>query len=311
MRTVCWPGTRVRRPLCLAVGVFDGVHRGHQAIVSAAVKRAARSGAIPAALTFEPHPQAVLNPKGAPALLTPNEEKLALLRSMGIRLVVIARFDRKLAQTAAEEFVRDVLAGQLRAAIVVVGEDWRFGASGRGSPDLLRTMARCLGFQLRVVPSVAVRGEKVSSTRIRALVQQGRVAAACQLLGRPYQLAGEVVKGSGLGRQLGYPTANLQVPKEKLLPQDGIYACWAGQRTLWPAVAYIGVRPTIEPRGSRRMEVYLLERGRWVGLLGKRLHVELLARLRRDRRFPSAEALKAQMARDCSRARQILAALQE
>jgi riboflavin kinase/FMN adenylyltransferase len=171
-------------------------------------------------------------------------------------------------------------------------------------------MAGSLGFRVRIVPSVIVGGNKVSSTRVRALVQQGRVAAASQLLARPYQLAGDVVKGSGVGRQLGYPTANLQLPEEKLLPRDGVYACWAGRRRLWPAALYVGVRPTFDSQGIRRVEVHLLEHGRRPDLLGSRLKVELIALLRRDRKFASFDALKAQMARDCSRARQMLATLQ-
>ena len=306
MRIVRWPGGQVRRSLCLAVGVFDGVHRGHQAILSAAVQRAARSGSAPAVLTFEPHPETVINPPAAPALLTPGDEKLALLRDMGIRLTIIARFDRRLANTPPDAFVREVLARHLRAAVVVVGEGWRFGADGRGTPHLLQAMAGSLGFRVRVVPAVIVGGKKVSSTWVRALVQQGRVAAVSQLLGRSYQLAGDVVKGSGVGRKLGYPTANLQLPEEKLLPRDGVYACRAGQKRLWPAVLYIGVRPTLDSAGIRRVEVHLLEHGRRPDLLGRRLKVELIALLRRDRKFASVEALKAQMARDCSRARQMV-----
>jgi len=301
----------MRHPLCLAMGVFDGVHRGHQAVISAAVKRAARTVTLPAALIFEPHPDAILNPEGAPPLLTTTKEKLELLSGLGIGLAIIARFDWRLAYTSAEEFVRAVLVGRLCARSVVVGEGWHFGAGGRGTPELLQHMSASggLGFRVQVVPSVLVGGRKVSSTRIRGLLRQGQVGAARQLLGRQYQMAAHVVAGAGLGRQLGYPTANLELPEEKVIPGDGVYACWACLRRLWPAVTYIGMRPTFASQGRRRMEVHLLDHGRRVDLLGRRLRVAFAGRLRGDRRFSSAEMLKEQLARDCARARRMLATL--
>jgi riboflavin kinase/FMN adenylyltransferase len=309
-------GRRGRRPLCLAMGVFDGVHRGHQEVVAAAVRTGARAGITPAVLTFEPHPDAVLSRRGAPPLLTTTQEKLALLRDLGVRLTVLARFDRRLADMPAEQFVRELLVGRLRARCLMVGEGWRFGAAGKGATKLLCEMAPGLGFNVSVVRSVSVGGAKVSSTRIRSLLLRGRVSAAAEMLGRRYRVAGQVVPGAGLGRSLGYPTANLAPPEDKLIPADGIYACLAGLRRLRPAVGYIGTRPTVSARGRRGVEVHVLRpegtetaRPR-LDLLGRVVRVEFVARLRGEREFPSLEALSRQMARDCGRARGLLAALQ-
>ncbi len=316
MRIVRDVGARIRGPLCLAMGVFDGVHRGHQEVIGAAVRGAARAGIVPAVLTFEPHPDAVVSEEGAPLLLTTAEEKLALIKELGIRVAVVAKFDRRLADTPADEFVRRVLAERLRAGCLVVGEGWRFGAAGKGAPPLLREMSRELGFGVTVVGPVIVGRAKVSSTRIRGLVARGRVSAAAKMLGRHYQVAGKVVAGAGLGRELGYPTANLALPSEKLIPGNGVYACLAGRRRLRPAVAYVGERPTVAKRGERSVEVHLLSPGGRGGsrvardMVGRPLRAEFVARLRGERKFPSVEALRRQIGRDCARARRLLASLQ-
>jgi len=301
---------KLRRPLCLAVGVFDGVHVGHREVIGAAVKMAAGGDLVPAVLTFEPHPDAVLNPQGAPPLLTTTEEKVALLRDLGVELTVLARFDRKLADVPAETFVEDVLVARLRARCIVVGENWRFGAGGRGTPGLLRRMAKASGFQVTVVPRVCARNRKVSSTHIRDLLAAGQVKRAGELLGRCYGLLGRVVLGDGVGRRLGFPTANLEMSAEKLIPADGVYACRSGQRLLRNAVAYIGRRPTFAGGGERRVEVHLLDHDGRTDLHGRCLRSELVERLRGDRRFSSERALVGQMARDCRRARVVLDSLQ-
>ena len=312
MRVVRDLGARLRKPLCLAMGVFDGLHRGHREVIAAAVRSGARLGITPAVLTFDPHPDTVLSPRGAPPLLTTTEEKLALLRDLGVRLTVLATFDRQLADMPAEEFVRELLVGRLRARCLVVGEGWRFGAGGKGATGLLREMAPELGFSVSVVRPLSLGGAKVSSTRIRSLLARGRVSAAAEMLGYRYQVTGKVVAGAGLGRTLGYPTANLALPEDKLIPADGIYACLAGLRRLRPAVAYIGTRPTVSAGGRRGTEVHVLPpEGRGparprLDLLGRVLRVEFAARLRGDRKFPSLEALSRQMACDCERARALL-----
>jgi riboflavin kinase/FMN adenylyltransferase len=298
-------GLRVRQRLCLAMGVFDGVHLGHQAIIAETVKMAAQSG-VPAVLTFDPHPSAVLSKRGAPRLLTTTEEKIALLRALGVKLVIVADFTRAFAGIPPRDFIERLVAQQLKACCVVVGEGWRFGAAGRGNAEMLHRAAPRCGFQVKLVPAVEVNGKKVSSTRIRELLLRGRVAAARQYLGRAYQLSGVVVRGDSRGRVLGFPTANLKTPAEKLIPADGVYVCYAGQRRWRPAIASIGVRPTFETKGERRVEVHLL--GRPFGfaqgtparanLLGRRLRVALLERLRGERAFASPEALVAQMLAD-------------
>jgi len=304
------PKRRLRTPLSLAAGVFDGVHLGHREIVSTAVRLSEARGCVSAVLTFVPHPDTVLLRKGAPPVLTTLDEKLALLRSLGVQLAIIARFDRSLARTPAEMFVRDLLVRRLHACYLAVGEGWRFGAGGQGDTRLLERLARECGFQFCGCPPVLVNGKPVSSTRIRECVAKGRMEEAAQLLGRPYQLSNAVVAGDQRGRQLGFPTANLTPPPSKAMPPDGSYAGWAGVSRWSPAVISIGVRPTFGPRGERRIEAHLLDPARPARLLGRRLRVAFAARLREERRFGAVEALVQQIATDCRQAAAVLAALQ-
>ncbi|MFB3881014.1 MAG: bifunctional riboflavin kinase/FAD synthetase [Armatimonadota bacterium] len=308
---------RVARPTCLALGVFDGVHRGHRRVIGATVRQSGPLGATPAVLTFDPHPAAIVGSGKAPPLLTTTDEKIETIRELGVGLVVVAAFDRALASMPAERFVSEVLVRRLRARCVVVGSGWRFGAGGKGDPSLLRRIAADYGFGVTTVPAVLAGRSPVSSTRIRKLLLEGGAEEAARLLGRRYSIVGPVVPGDGLGRQLGFPTANLHLPPEKLLPADGVYACWAsglGRGTgssppaprLWPALCYIGTRPTVAASGVRRAEVHLLRRRGPLGAPGSVLRAELISRLRPDRRFPSTRALVAQMALDRLRACQLL-----
>jgi riboflavin kinase/FMN adenylyltransferase len=298
-------GMRVRQRLCLAMGVFDGLHLGHQAIIAETVKMATPGG-LPSVLTFEPHPDAVLSRRGAPPLLTTTEEKVAVLRRLGVRLAVIADFTPEFASTPARDFIAGILAARLKACCVVVGAGWRFGAAGEGTAKLLHRLAPRFDFRVKVVPQVRVAGKPVSSTRIRRLLSGGDVEAARECLGRLYQLGGEVVPGDGRGRRLGFPTANLRTPEGKLVPADGVYLAYArgdGPRATrgqgWrPALVSIGVRPSFERGGERRVEVHLLSALPGRPLLGRQLQVTLLARLRAERRFASAQALVSQMQRD-------------
>ncbi len=303
MRAVWGTDERLARPTCLALGVFDGVHIGHRRVIGMAVANA-RMGVSPAVLTFDPHPDAVVNPRGAPPLLTTTGEKIEILRRLGVKLVVVARFDQALAGMPAEDFVANVLVNRLRARCIVVGENWRFGAGERGTTELLEQMSSSgAGFVVATVSPVILKGEPVSSTRIRRLLLDGEIGEANELLGQLYSLSGHVVKGYGLGRKLGFPTANLEVPAEKLIPADGVYASWVRSRRLesglkWPAMCYIGRRPTFGGSGVRRVEVHLLRRRGPVGSLGNTLRVEFVSHLRPDRRFPSADGLVEQMAID-------------
>jgi len=301
---------RPRGRLALAVGVFDGVHRGHQAIIAKAVSAAGRECCRSAVLTFDPPPDAVLRPGTGSARLTTTGEKLDLLASLGVQMAIVAEFGEALAEMPAEVFVRRVVHEQLRACCVVVGEDWRFGAGGGGNVGLIRDLAGKLQVRVQIVPPITHGGAKISSTRIRRVLSRGGVEAAGELLGRPYRVAGRVVAGRGRGRELGFPTANVAPPAGKLVPGSGVYACWAGVRRLRPAVVNIGVRPTFERAGEGTVEVHLLDSPRRVRLLGKSLQVFFVERLRAERRFATSEALVRQIARDCTIARERLAALQ-
>jgi riboflavin kinase/FMN adenylyltransferase len=225
---------------------------------------------------------------------------------MGVDTTIVANFDQTLAQMPAEDFVCKILVGLLHLRCLTVGQNWRFGAGGRGDAALLDQMAREYDFTFCSCPSLEIDGVTVSSTLLRTLLAQGKVGEASQYLGRPYQLSGLVQTGDGRGRQLGFPTANLSLPIGRALPANGVYACWAGVGRLYPAVASIGVRPTFESQGVRRLEVHLL--GRSLRLLGRQLRVAFIAQLRGERHFPSAEALTAQIAADCRDASAILLA---
>ena len=304
------PERRLRTPLGLAAGVFDGVHLGHREIISTAVRLSQERGCVPAVLTFAPHPEAVLLRRGLPHLLTTLDEKVALFRTLGVQITIVARFDLSLARTPAETFVREILAHRLHASGLTVGEGWRFGAGGRGDARLLERLSRECGFAFCSCPPVTVDGAVVSSTRLRTLIAKGRMEEAARLLSRPYQLSNTVVPGCRRGRKLGFPTANLHPPPFKALPPNAIYACWAGVSRFTAAVASLGVRPTFGSGGGRRLEVHLLDPERRPRLLGRRLRVAFVSRLREERRFPSVETLTAQMVEDCQHARALLAGLQ-
>jgi riboflavin kinase/FMN adenylyltransferase len=309
MRVIRGLEARLRRPLCLALGVFDGVHLGHRAVIGRAVARAREQELVPAVLTFDLHPAAVLDPTGVPPLLTTTEEKLHLIRALGVQTVILAAFTPSLSSLSAEEFVEEMLVGRLRARDLVVGENWRFGAGGRGTPALLKQLGKRLGFGVFVAQAVCVDHRKVSSTRVRRNVAEGRLEQVEALLGRRYSLQGEVVAGKGLGRRLGFPTANLNTDPQKLLPADGIYACFAGLRKLRPAAAYVGKRPTLGGGQERRVEVHFLASPPRPPLPGRCLRVEFVKRLRADRRFGSEGQLADAIARDCADARRVLEAL--
>ncbi len=304
------PRRRLRRPLSLAIGVFDGVHLGHQAIIRAAFELGRPHALLPSVLTFDPHPDSVLRPGGGPPLLTTIEERLKLFDSLGVDTVIVARFDRVLASTPPEDFVRDILVGKLRARCLTIGRGWRFGAQGKGDASLLAELSPRYGFVFCSCPPVTADGLVVSSTLIRSLVAEGAVKEAIRYLGRPYQLSNVVQAGDRRGRRLGFPTANLAPPPQKVIPADGVYACWAGVSRWSPAVASVGVRPTFGQEAERRVEVHLLDQPRPPRLLGRRLRVAFVARLRDERRFPSPEALREQVTVDVEGARSLLAALQ-
>jgi riboflavin kinase/FMN adenylyltransferase len=285
----------------VTVGSFDGVHRGHLAILAALRRRAAAAGVAAEVLTFDPHPLEILRPPDAPPLLTEVAEKVDLLSAAGVDRVHVRPFTPSFASLEAGEFVRDVLAGELGASAVVVGEGHRFGRARGGGTGELRSLAAGLDVEIEVVPTLRVGGEPVSSTRIRRAVSEGRLDDAEALLGRRYGVSGVVVRGSGRGASLGVPTANVAVPRRKLLPPEGVYAARArlDGRTFAAAVHW-GARPTFGEEGPV-LEAHLLG---WEGgpLYGRRLEVGFVERLRDVVRFETAEELAREMESDLRRA---------
>jgi riboflavin kinase/FMN adenylyltransferase len=287
----------------VAIGNFDGVHRGHQALLQTAREAAAKSGAKAGVILFEPHPRELFQPDKPHFRLTSLARKLQLLEQQGMGLAVVLRFDARLAGLAAAEFIDRVLVDALAVSHVVVGYDFRFGKARGGDPETLKQAGASRGFGVTVVSQVAEAGEVFSSSAIRAELAQGDVAGAAEMLGHWWRVRGTVVRGANRGTGLGFPTANLAMPPGTALAH-GIYAVW-----VWldghahPGAAYLGTRPTFDD-GAPMLEVFLLD---YEGdLYGREIDVEFIAHIRGDRSFDTTEALKAQMDADCARARAIL-----
>ncbi len=293
------PGRNLRLSAA-TIGVFDGVHRGHAAILRATRDRAGTGSA--AVITFDRHPLATLAPTVAPRCLMTLGQRLEAFRAHGIRTVIVLKFNPRLAARPAEEFARTILARRLHVAHLVVGYDFHFGRGGTGDAALLQRLGTRLGFGLTVVPPALDHREPVSSTRIRRLVRLGRLPEATRLLGRPVMLAGQRVRGRRLGRKLGFPTINLR-PRNELLPPHGIYAARLGRT---PAVAYLGARPTVDREGAEALlEIHCLAAAPAIPT-GKTVEVALVAWQRPDRKFDGVEPLRRQIARDVARARRVL-----
>ncbi len=291
------------RPLHLALGVFDGVHRGHQSVVLEAVRAAGHDGGIGGVLTFDPHPIRVIAPQKAPsALLATLAHKAKIMAELGIDLFVPLNFDQELAATDAGEFMDRLLTAPVRT--IVVGEDWRFGRHRAGDVGFLANRAATDGFRLIAVPPVISDGERISSTRIRQAIREGNLDIAARWIGRPYSVTGAVVEGRKLGRTIGFPTANVATADSQL-PPDGVWAVKArAEDGPWHhGVANLGVRPTIDGN-SRALEVHLFD---FAGdLYGQELEVEFRKFLRSEARFGSLEELRLQIARDAESARAAL-----
>ena len=293
----------------LTLGNFDGVHLGHQAILRAAVARARELGGQAVVLTFEPHPMTVLAPQKAPLSIQSLHDRLAAIRALGVDAIVLQRFTHRFAALEPEAFVRDYLCRHLDLLHVVVGYNVNFGRNRAGSGETLRTLGATLGFGVAIVGPVSVRDgdrtEQVSSTRLRALIRAGDMPGVARLLGRPHALRRRVVVGDRRGRTLGFPTANLHVRPGVLLPPDGVYAVVAQVGAERHAgVLNIGVRPTFAGR-RRTIEVHLLD---FDGDLYRRwLVVEPRLRLRGEIAFSGPDALRAAIAADVARAREVLA----
>jgi len=286
---------RCARPV-VALGKFDGVHRGHAKLLAAVLRLARREGAPSMAVTFDVHPDSLLRPHQVPPVLTTMEEKTAAIAAAGIDCLLYLEFTPVFARLSALEFARDFLGGSLGARLVLAGENFRFGRNRGGDTEMLRRWGPRFGFGFRAVPQATVAGEPVSSTRIRRVIAAGEMRLAAALLGRPYSIEGEVDHGVSRGRELGAPTANLRLPG-KLLPPDGVFLARAAidRGEPLPAVVNLGTSPTFGP-GERRLEVHFLHFSR--DIYGRRVRVFFERYLRHETRFPSAEALARQIAVD-------------
>ncbi len=297
------PVPEALRGAVLALGNFDGVHRGHAALARAAGVIAKECGAVAAALTFEPHPRSVFRPEQPVFRLTPLAVKTELLAGLGLAPTFILPFDRAIAAVSAERFVDELLLGRLGARGLVCGYDFHFGQGRAGSPEMLQDRAGALGVPVTVVPPYSWNGEAVSSTLIRTALEAGDVARAGDLLGRPWFVRGEIAHGDKRGRELGYPTANLHLPRDCRL-KYGIYAVRLKLDGRWrDGVASFGSRPTFDD-GAPRLETFVFD---FAGdLYGQTVDVALVAWLRGEAKFDSLAALIAQMDADSARARDIL-----
>ena len=291
----------------VTTGTFDGVHRGHQAIVRYLVDRARDIGGVPTVVTFDPHPREVILGHTIP-LLTTLGERADALEALGVERFVVVPFSRDLSLLEPEDYVADVLAGRVGMREIVVGYDHRFGRKARGDRALLERLGTDLGFSVDVIPEQVDGDVTVSSTEVRRLLADGRAQRAAELLGRPYRLSGTVVRGDGRGRTIGVPTANVRPgDARKLIPGRGVYAVRAvlDDGTAWGGMMNVGHRPTFETDGRSTVEVHLFD---WSGdLYGRQVAVDVVARLRDERRFDGVEALVAQLGRDAADARRRLA----
>ena len=291
----------------VTTGTFDGVHRGHQAIVRYLVDRARDIGGVPTVVTFDPHPREVILGHTIP-LLTTLGERADALEALGVERFVVVPFSRDLSLLEPEDYVADVLAGRVGMREIVVGYDHRFGRKARGDRALLERLGADLGFSVDVIPEQVDGDVTVSSTEVRRLLADGRAQRAAELLGRPYRLSGTVVRGDGRGRTIGVPTANVRPgDARKLIPGRGVYAVRAvlDDGAAADGMMNVGHRPTFETDGRSTVEVHLFD---WSGdLYGRQVAVDVVARLRDERRFDGVEALVAQLGRDAADARRRLA----
>jgi riboflavin kinase / FMN adenylyltransferase len=290
----------IQRPSVLTLGVFDGLHLGHQLIMKTVVERARTINAVPTVITFEPHPRAVLHPESAPPLLQTFDQKIEALGVLGIEQTIVIRFDQAFSQIRAEDFLRDVVVERLQAAEVYLGRGFFFGHNREGNIDLLRQVSDQLGFLADEVPEVRLRGRRIGSTRIRELLADGRVNLARRMLGCPYGVEGPVVRGAERGAQLGFPTANIH-PHNRVIPRSGVYITATLIEGQWRrGVTNIGTRPTFADGRGISVETHIMN---WTGdLYGDVVRVRFLRRLRDEKKFGSIDELKQQIEQDVSRA---------
>jgi len=296
----------LRGPLFLAIGVFDGVHLGHQAVISTATRHAGSADGAPLVVTFDPHPVKVLRPHNAPHLLTATQHKIALIRDLGVEHLLVINFDKKFAATSPEKFVEELLAHSRPLSEICVGHEWSFGKDRRGNLNLLKGLGAQFDFNVVGIPPVMASGEVVSSTAIRQAVEKGDFPKAAEMLGREYTILGMVTRGDNLGKKIGFPTANLSAHSEQF-PPNGVYLAKAWIRGVsYHGVINLGYRPTVSSGKSERvLEIHLLDFNR--DIYGEDVEVRFVSYLRPERKFDSLEALVQQIELDVRRAHELCA----
>ena len=298
---------QLRGPLFLAIGVFDGVHRGHQAVISTSARHARSAEGTSVVVTFDPHPAKVLRPRNAPHLLTATQHKIALIRALGVSHLLIIEFNREFAATSPEDFVQRLVTHSKPLREICVGHEWSFGKDRRGNLDLLKKLGARFDFNVVGIPPVMVHGAVVSSTAIRQAVEAGSLAKAAEMLGREYTILGTVTRGDQLGKKIGFPTANLSAHSEQF-PPNGVYLAEAWfEGVSYHGVVNLGYRPTVTgDKSPRLLEIHLLDFER--DIYGEDLEVRFIRYLRPERKFDSVEALARQIDVDVRQARELCAA---
>jgi riboflavin kinase / FMN adenylyltransferase len=287
----------ILRPTCLTLGVFDGLHRGHQAIMKTVVERAKATETVPTVITFDPHPRSVLSPNNAPPLLQTLDQRLSAFEFLGIKQTIVIRFDQEFAAIDADEFLRNTVYERLRAKEVYLGKGFTFGKNRAGNIELLRKISNEIGFVADEVNEVRLRGQRISSTKIREYLNEGQVNLARGMLGRPYGVEGQIVRGFQRGRTIGFPTANLK-PKNRVVPKYGVYATATLIDDVWRrSITNVGVRPTFENEIEPSVETFIFDFDD--DLYGDSLRLRFLHRIRDEKKFNGIDELKAQIKRDC------------
>src|SRR6201991_680845 len=294
----------IARPTVLTLGVFDGLHLGHQLIMKTVVERAREAGAVPTVITFDPHPRAVLHPESAPPLLQTFDQKVEGFGVLGIEQTIVVRFTKDFSNVSAADFINDVVMDRLHAREVYLGKGFAFGHNREGNIELLKRLGSDLDFIAGEVPEVKFRGQRVSSSKIRELLARGQVNLARRMLGRPYGVEGRVERGSERGHKLGFPTANLH-PQNRVIPKNGVYVTGTLIEGQWRrSVTNVGLRPTFGEATEPSVETYVMN---WDGdLYGNVVRIRFLYRLRDEKKFGSIEQLKTQIERDVARAESYL-----
>ncbi|PYL65794.1 MAG: hypothetical protein DMF25_02330 [Verrucomicrobia bacterium] len=299
--------SQLRGPLFLAIGVFDGVHRGHQAVISTSARHAHSADGTPVVVTFDPHPDKVLRPHVAPHLLTATQHKIVLIRALGVGHLLMIEFNRDFASTPPENFVEQLVGHSKPLREICVGHEWSFGKNRTGNLDLLKKLGARFNFNVIGISPVSVNGTAVSSTAIRQAVEKGDFITAAEMLGREYTILGTVVHGDNLGRKIGYPTANLSAHSEQF-PPNGVYFAEAWiNHVLYHGVVNLGYRPTVKRDKSERvLEIYLLDFNR--DIYGEDVEIRFIRYLRAEREFDSLDSLAQQIDADVRLARELCAA---